>query len=476
MKKASIFFFILLCAAAPLASNSSIDYMAPFFIPDVLVPIYGNASLPTLQNCTPVQPAPINVSSSNGTIPDSTNATANATNPVPPAQNVSNYTGNATAPLQPLNASSNATNATIPSPQANCTPAQAGNYSDFLNHTSIKANFTILNFTFKNSSAHAIVSLGEVRAIIAPSQSHMLEPITNQAELESAIYALYLSLGLSPNSTDEFSSVHENLTSLSQKRSSGESECRRLLGTDHFECASYDSCQKACYSVTSFCIRFALGIGRDFVNEVWAFENNTFYLDQAYEREQAAYAQFRANSTRESALSYLSSLKDINRAATRSASSMLYSDYSFCFSPEYGLRNITALQTRAELAWRNASYFYSLGDTAGRALEHTAGGLVRMRAYEASRPALANKPDAPKPNASALNNSSQIPARQNQSPPSQLPPEQKPKDYLDAAVASFAAVFTLLALFAGLAFYRFARKKKPEKKPALQQKPVEKKK
>ena len=116
-------------------------------------------------------------------------------------------------------------------------------------------------------------------------------------------------IGLSPDAVDQFAAVHQGIISISNEYKEGVAKCRILTGTDTRPCTDFESCQRACYAVTSFCLPVALGAGRTFVNVIWGFENDSTALDIAYAQENSSYAVFSSSKTKENMAAYLSSLK-----------------------------------------------------------------------------------------------------------------------------------------------------------------------
>lgn len=245
------------------------------------------------------------------------------------------------------------------------------------------AGFAIDNFTHGSSPAYAIVSGGQVHSIMVPNFPFIEPvPLTSAGQIEAALRSYYSSQGYSQDAVLQFSSIHAGIKSVSGSHRAGEAKCRVLLGTDRSPCADFDSCLRACYTVTSFCQPFALGAGRPFVETILEFENNSRKLEEAYKEEERAYAAFAANHSNATASYYLSSLVGLNRAATAAASSQLFDGYSYCFAPVYSLPLITNLQLWAQTYYQNASRFYSLAETARMVQNRTLEGLARKKLLE----------------------------------------------------------------------------------------------
>ncbi len=309
--------------------------------------------------------------------------------------------------------------------------------------------FSIAEFPYAGTTGFAVVSNDEVYAIFA-SGIPLLEnqPLTDIHNIEGALADYYLSQGHSPNLT--FSDVHAGIASVSDDYEKGEDKCRILTGTDRTECIDFDTCQKACYSVTSFCRPIALGVGRAFINEIWAFENNSILLGTVYLNESVAHAALLDGITQEEAAAYLDSLVAINRAATQASNSALYDAYSYCFEPDYALPVITNMQLYAQKAYAKAKPFFTLAQSAQLVRQRTLDALERKVA-----PAPAGAPEA---------NSTAEPALQNTAEPGNatLPPSQPepPAEGISDLVAMAGAAALVAIFIAGILHLAFFSKKK----------------
>ena len=308
----------------------------------------------------------------------------------------------------------------------------------------VNSTFAVANFSYANLTAYAIISKGKPQAIMLQSFPLLpYSPLTDQQELEAALHSYYLASGSSPFNLEDFTSVHESVDRIRGKYDPGEDKCRILLGTDRYPCTSFDTCQLACYSVTSFCQPVALGAGRVFINIVWDFENDSRELTLAYEAEDWAYAHLEKNGSQQAVLDYLSSLERLNRAATNAAASPLYDAYSYCFIPDYSLTALTSLQLTAQKHYRSAESFYALSKEAAYIRNNTLAGIEKRKSMQI--------PVFPKKNQTAINESEYMVNRS-------VPPAAKSVDNSLRLLAPAAAGFMmLLALAAG--FYLVTRRK-----------------
>jgi len=263
--------------------------------------------------------------------------------------------------------------------------ALSANSSSILDYASLAVpsgqQFSIQPFSLKDSSAFAVVSNNEVYGIFVSSFPILEDsPLSGSIDIENALTAYYTSKGYSSNIT--FTDVHSGLQSILANHEKGEAKCRILTGTDRTECTSFESCQKACYSVTSFCLSIALGSGRPFVNEIWKFENDSLTLDSAYQRESISYSTLLDGITPDEAKAYLDTLIGVNRAATTASKSALYDGYSYCFEPDYALPVITNMQLTAQKRYAQSEPFFTLSEKVALVRNRTLAALEAATAHE----------------------------------------------------------------------------------------------
>jgi len=316
------------------------------------------------------------------------------------------------------------------------------------------AQFSIQPFPYRGSDCFAVVSGGEIYGIFE-SGLPVLEdrPLTAPDEIENALTAYYTYQNYTPNIT--FSDVHLGLLSIMANYEKGEAKCRILTGTDRTACTSFESCQKACYSVTSFCLNIALGSGRTFVNEIWKFENNSRALGSAYLNESVAYAAMQGGITPDGARAYLDTLVGLNRAATAASKSPLFDSYSYCFEPDYALPVITNMQLTAQKRYAQAEPFFALSGTAMLVRSRTLAALDASSEQGKDEQAAQAAKDAAlaEQNASAAQNSS---GPQNASQPS-ASPLPLPSS---ALIPLLSAGALILVFAAGACLFMRSRKKK----------------
>ncbi len=248
------------------------------------------------------------------------------------------------------------------------------------------SSYYLAQFPHDNKAAQALIVNGSLYAIFIPksTDSASLEPLSGNEKIASALFDYYSSSGYSNDSVKEFIKIHARVNSIRNSAKPGEDRCRILLGTDRHPCTDFESCQKACYSVTSFCQVVALGTGRTFINLAWAFENDSASLASAYGREQLAFKAFEANMSANTSAEYLASLHEISSATTRATSSQIYSDYSYCFLPDYNLSEVNSIYLSALQAYTNASRIYLIPFYTEKVRNTTLAGLARKAAFDAA--------------------------------------------------------------------------------------------
>lgn len=317
----------------------------------------------------------------------------------------------------------------------------------------LNSSYEIYNFTVQNATLRAILVRGEPYAVVTGAFPLIgVQAATGQSDLEYYLYHFHLSKGKSPDAIRQLAIVHTGFETIAGKQVAGENKCRVLTGTDRHECNDFDSCQKSCYSVTSFCQPIALGAGRPFINTIWEFENNSRDLSLAYKAENESYSLLVKNSSKENAEGYLDAVSELNRAATKAYSNQLYYGYSYCFLPEYSLPVVTALQKLAQQSYQNASAFFTLPAQAELVRNRTLDGMLRQALSEEPEPEAVQNGTG-QPNATAQN--ATLSANQTSQP---LPtPPKEDNSYLYALGA------LLVGIAAGTAYHFLGKKRPPMK-------------
>jgi hypothetical protein len=302
---------------------------------------------------------------------------------------------------------------------------------------------------FDNQTVYLILTNGKIISVMLPAQTAgKYSPTTDTKKIGEIMQSYYYSLGYTPQAAEGLSLAHEKILSIRDRRKSGEAECKRLAGTDHCACDTFESCKQSCMSCTPFCPNFANG-GEpgEFIRVIWAFENNTRDLDSAYAAEGAAYAAFNSSRTATSMADYLSSISALNRAATKAASSRLY-DYSFCAQPNYALSDLTTMQLGAQKDYLNSSRFISLPDDISAVVHYTISGMQKKFDYEFAFNKSMER--------NSTSNGTIAPAPVNKTSNESQPPAQPQNSYLGAGamVPLFGGIAAVAAISGYLLFFR----------------------
>ena len=252
-------------------------------------------------------------------------------------------------------------------------------------------SFSIGNFTCNGKLEYAIEADGKPQAFLVPSFAGLknasnitdakVSPVTEIRGIEDALHCYYAQSGHAESLLPGFSSIHAAIAGVKDARKKGEAGCRTLLGTDRTPCVSFESCQRACYSVTSFCQPVALGAGRDFINVMWTFENDSRALDAAYDREGAAYAAFAQNSSELAAQDYIGAIRAVEEAAGKAEQSQLFYGYSYCFEPDYRSEEIGEILRNASRMYDDSSVFYEMAANAAQVGNATASAMEKQARY-----------------------------------------------------------------------------------------------
>ena len=218
--------------------------------------------------------------------------------------------------------------------------------------------FTIDSFTYSNGTAYAIASGSEIYAILLPNFSSVNPiPLTDRTKLISALRQYYSQTNHSELSQQDFEAAHGEILNISLRRVSGEAECNRLMGTDRFNCTSFEECRLACFA-TPFCPNFAYGGSPgEFIYIMLAYEDSSRALDFAYAGEESNYAALSSGFSYEKAAKYAEAVSALE-AAAKNASNSAILGYSFCNPPDYGAGDMAAVDSFLQNRVRSSAPFY----------------------------------------------------------------------------------------------------------------------
>jgi hypothetical protein len=209
--------------------------------------------------------------------------------------------------------------------------------------------FSYSIFSEDGSISYYLVSIdGQERLIVraSPAPDGMPGAVVAVPVVENSTAAGVLRKILEKNGSNEsalgnLASVHLLLKNFSSSRQPGEHKCDILIGMDEHNCTDFLSCQKACYSRTSFCQPLAIGIGRPLINAMFDYSNGTKNLTVLLAEEDSLYAALSSQKTPQNLDAYLDTLTAINLQATRINDNPLFYDYQMCFPPGYNMASLT---------------------------------------------------------------------------------------------------------------------------------------
>jgi len=250
--------------------------------------------------------------------------------------------------------------------------------------------YSIENFSLEGKTLYGVSSpqSGILAIFSSDPADGTAKPLIEAAQIEPALAAYYLSKGYDPEAVKDLESVHKGFRGIRENRKSGEAECFRLMGMEGRPCdGDFELCKAYCIG-TPFCNNFAYGgeLG-EFIRVIIEFENLTLQLDKAYENEETAYEALSKGADKDTVSAYLASIGGVNRAVTKVSSSSLFYGYSFCFTPDYELPTITALQLSAQNDFRLGSPFLTLAQSADNIRNRTLDGMAAKAAHEAAQEA-----------------------------------------------------------------------------------------
>lgn len=118
---------------------------------------------------------------------------------------------------------------------------------------------------------------------------------------------------------------------------SSQSECRRLMGLRNRNCTSFDTCQKACYAVTSFCLEIAQQFGKPFIYQLWQYENDTRDLLSLSASERLLAKEVSSAPTAQNMQSYAAVLGKMDVISTRMVTNNIFVKERYCDPPPLSL-------------------------------------------------------------------------------------------------------------------------------------------
>lgn len=133
----------------------------------------------------------------------------------------------------------------------------------------------------------------------------------------------------------------EHVKNFFESRGTQENMCKQYTGTDRLPCNDRTSCLVACRTLY-ICDMYSFGIGMDFVDLIWAYNNNTKKLDE-YE---AKYEELFDEAITKQNLNLLDDLEDyisdISKTSKNIESTDLIVLYNFCPEIKYKTSELTS--------------------------------------------------------------------------------------------------------------------------------------
>ncbi len=210
--------------------------------------------------------------------------------------------------------------------------------------------FSYSNFT-EGEVAYYLVSIGGterflVRVGPVPPEGRgqpllAAEPVLEASSAVAALKKIRWQNGSNLSELDKLESIHLLIAAFESSRTPGEHKCDILIGMDEHHCIDFESCQKSCYSRTSFCQPLALGIGRPLIEAMFDYSNGTKNLTLLLAEEDARHAALSSQRTAQNLDDYLSTLTAINVQATKINNNMVFYGYQICFPPNYDMASLT---------------------------------------------------------------------------------------------------------------------------------------
>jgi hypothetical protein len=234
--------------------------------------------------------------------------------------------------------------------------------------------FTYLNFTPDNVSAYYLVSMGGEEKFLVwvhpvlPMEGLFVaaEPVLEESHAASILAQMYSSNGADISALLQLGQTHALVQKFSASRKSDERKCDIYLGLDEHNCTDFDSCQKACYSRTSFCQPLALGIGRPLIGAIMNYSDGKRNITSLLETEEVIYALLMANQSAGNFDAYWQAVLAIDANAGKINSNPLFTAYQLCYPI-----NASALSAAKQLLASMRAKAYPLLAVKTRARDYT---------------------------------------------------------------------------------------------------------
>ena len=230
--------------------------------------------------------------------------------------------------------------------------------------------FTTEEFAWNGTNATVVFVRSSITMLV--NKSAQRYSLLNSTEtVKPFLVSYYASKSITPALYSNLSQVLPHMLAFNASRN--ESDCDKLTGMDTRDCHDRDSCQKACYAITSFCQTIAIGSGWYFIDAMLEFNNDTARADNLSGQFEPVFTEAAESPSLQTIDSALALVLETNVLASKLRQNPLYSAFAIC--PQtmsfYDLREAKAIlvDTRAAalpLLVLDNTTAYIISEAAGR--------------------------------------------------------------------------------------------------------------
>ena len=209
--------------------------------------------------------------------------------------------------------------------------------------------FTTGEFAWNGTNATAVFVGSNITMLVNKSAPRY--SLLNSTEtVKQALAAYYASKNITPALYSNLSRVLPHMLAFNASRSEG--DCDKLTGMDTRDCHDRESCQKACYAITSFCQTIAIGSGWYLIDAMLEFNNDTARMDGLSSRFAPVFNEAAERPSTETIDGALGLVAETNILASKLRQNPLYSEFAMCQQTMsfYDLREAKAILTGTRLA------------------------------------------------------------------------------------------------------------------------------
>ncbi len=180
-------------------------------------------------------------------------------------------------------------------------------------------------------------------------------------EILLCYYSDYKNITLD-NQFDKLEEAKEYTTEFFESRENQEAACKQYTGTDRLPCEDQTSCLVACRTVY-ICDTYSFGIGLDFVDLIFAYNQNVNTLDKF----EAEYEELFDEAIEKQDLESLEELEDYLSEISICSKNIELSDltilYSFCPEVKYSTSDLTSAKSIISNIKNNIEPLYKVDET-----------------------------------------------------------------------------------------------------------------